>query len=191
MKLTNPFIMPPLKDLPKIFNVKETWANLQRRKHIKQLIDQQEEILNRWETLLNTAKSSDEWFVYDRIKEHNKILDRLRTTHMHLKNVYKDLKFMEQDNQATAPIRPRHTEYDIEAIKRIPIKEILQRNSIPIQNKRFFRLRQEKTPSCWIYEDQNRYWDFGTNEGGDVINLYQKITGQNFKDSLKDLSFYI
>ena len=55
-----------------------------------------------------------------------------------------------------------------------------------IRNK--FAIRNEKTPSCNYYPENNSYYDFGASEGGDSIDLYMKIYGCDFKEAVNSLS---
>jgi len=44
---------------------------------------------------------------------------------------------------------------------------------------------QEKTPSCFLYEDH--YHCFGCNEHGDVIDAHQKLNDVDFQTALDEL----
>ena len=73
--------------------------------------------------------------------------------------------------------------FDIPALKLIPIT-----NFVELDVRRTFSLRDEKTPSCHYYENENRWWDFGSDEGGDVIDLIMKLHDCNFIEACKYLS---
>lgn len=73
--------------------------------------------------------------------------------------------------------------YDLDTIKQIPIDTIVNVNSAG-----FFKLRDEKTPSCKWYKDKNTWHDFGSDEGGDNIDLMQKIHKCDFQTACKLLS---
>lgn len=45
-------------------------------------------------------------------------------------------------------------------------------------------VHNEKTPSCTIYHEQNRWHCFGCSEGGDVIDLVMKMHGHTFKEAI-------
>jgi hypothetical protein len=63
----------------------------------------------------------------------------------------------------------------LEIIRNIPIKTILNNYNIELIANKKFKVRREKTPSCWLYEKSNRYWDFGDNSGGSVIDLVMNL----------------
>lgn len=76
---------------------------------------------------------------------------------------------------------------DIDAIKKIPIEKILSIRGIQ-NNRGMFKVRNEKTPSCHFDKDKNLWIDYGSGEGGSVIDLYMKINNYNFKEAIKELS---
>ncbi|HBK35028.1 TPA: hypothetical protein DDZ01_03480 [Candidatus Uhrbacteria bacterium] len=45
----------------------------------------------------------------------------------------------------------------------------------------------EKTASFTVYSDQNRYWCFGCNQGGDVIHFIQSLHNYSFKEAVRYL----
>ena len=45
----------------------------------------------------------------------------------------------------------------------------------------------EKTPSFYLFTDSNRYYCFGCNEGGNVINLTMALFGIDFVNAVKML----
>jgi len=47
--------------------------------------------------------------------------------------------------------------------------------------------RSEKTPSFAVYPDSNTWFDFGTGEGGDVINFLMRYYDIDFKEALNEL----
>lgn len=44
---------------------------------------------------------------------------------------------------------------------------------------------REKTPSCFIYPESNRFHCFGCGESGDIISLTQYLYGVDFKDAVE------
>ncbi len=76
--------------------------------------------------------------------------------------------------------------FNLEAIKQIPIQEILEQRGIEIINN-FFKIRDEKTASTYIYEKSNTWHDFGSGEGGDNIALIMKLDNCNFIEACKKL----
>jgi hypothetical protein len=73
--------------------------------------------------------------------------------------------------------------YNIEAIKRIPIDSLVSVNAAG-----FFKIRDEKTPSCKYYKNENRWHDFGSDTGGDIIDLWRAINKCETSEALKALS---
>lgn len=186
--MNNPHIQPNRTELLKIFDVTPQWVNLQKRKHTLNQINTAETNLLKWQTLLNKTEPHEEWFVNDRIDVAIYYLTKLNNTLHFLRQQLKDIKEQVKDPTVKPKANPT---YDIEAIKQIPIRSILERHGIQITAYKKFKLRNEKTPSCWLYEDQNRYWDFGASQGGDNINLYQELNNCDFQQALKELSYYI
>jgi len=72
---------------------------------------------------------------------------------------------------------------DLERIKETPITDFVE-----VNRAGFFALRDERTPSCKYYADKNRWHDFGTGEGGTVIDLVMKLYDCSFKEAIKKLS---
>lgn len=81
--------------------------------------------------------------------------------------------------------------YDIVRLKRAPIKNVAEAFGIHTarasRNRLFIKLRAEKTPSCCLYLDTNSYYDFGSSEGGDVIDLVSKLNKCDFKSACRYL----
>jgi hypothetical protein len=72
--------------------------------------------------------------------------------------------------------------------------------SVPIENlvnQRFRKsgktlvglcpLHNEKSPSFYIYTDENRCWCFGCNQGGDAISFIRLLNGYSFKQAVQYL----
>lgn len=72
---------------------------------------------------------------------------------------------------------------DIYNAKQVPIKHYLNVE----KNKIKCPLHEERTPSFQIYERDNRWYCFGCNEGGDVIDLVQKLQNITFVEAVKNL----
>jgi|TARA_R110002167_G_scaffold102250_3_gene265438 hypothetical protein len=84
---------------------------------------------------------------------------------------------------------PQH--YDIEDIKaRVDIFELLQRRGIETKGSKpiLSPIRDERTPSFSIYQDGKRWKDFGSDEGGDVIDLEQVLCGVDKKEAIRSLA---
>lgn len=71
---------------------------------------------------------------------------------------------------------------------KIKIKDILVSSGIKIERGNFFKLRDERTPSCQFNDDLNLYYDFGAAKGGSVIDLYMVIHNCNNIEAIKNLS---
>lgn len=100
----------------------------------------------------------------------------------------KDNKLSNNDNYP----KDKRIEIDIDEIKRIPIRLILERAGIEILRNNFFKIRNEDTPSAQFNEDKNLWVDYGNaNQGGSVIDLYMKLYGVNVADAIKELSLYL
>lgn len=83
---------------------------------------------------------------------------------------------------------------NIEAAKQIPMYEVMEKLGFAFQkekgNNRWYLspFRNEKTPSFKVNQSINKFYDFGTEESGDVINLIQKLKGFSTADALEYLS---
>lgn len=77
----------------------------------------------------------------------------------------------------------KQPDFDLPTLKAIPIE-----NFVEITSSGTFSIREERTPSCHYYENTNRWHDFGTDEGGDVIDLVMKLHTLNFIEACKYLS---
>ena len=82
--------------------------------------------------------------------------------------------------------------YNVEELKEIPITEILAHLGYTGQRagqKRLcYKLRDnDKTPSFYVFEETNTFYDFGVNYGGDTIALIQWVFNCDFKEACKTL----
>lgn len=201
MQKHNPYIHPIRAKLLQIFNIKPTLANLQRRKHIKQLINEQELIIAKWETYLNTTRQEEDWFVNDKIKEAQQLKAKLEKKLHLLKVEYKRLKNTSHTtnttDQSSTQQKPTFIEYDKEAIRRIPISDILKqfghepKQTMQGREKYLCIFHNEKTPSLVVNLDANYAHCFGCDKSADVIEIYQKLAGVDFITSLKELNDYV
>lgn len=82
------------------------------------------------------------------------------------------------------------TQEQIDTAKSVPIEDVL--NSPLKRSGRNFvtlcPLHDEKTPSCHIYTETNRFWCFGCNKGGNPIDVLTARDGLNFKSAVLQLS---
>lgn len=141
-----------------------------RLRYLRHILKKEECTFNLCQHVLLTNYS--EWTELQLV-ESGKQLDMIRNK---IKNESNRLKF---------PGR-KAISYDIAAIKKIPINELVEVNSTG-----FFKVRNEKTPSCKWYRTENRWQDFGSGTGGDVIDLYAIINNCDTKTAMKELSSLI
>lgn len=82
--------------------------------------------------------------------------------------------------------------YDTNEIKsRISVWELLKKLGHDVTpTRRAFKspLREDKNPSFSVYADGRRWKDFGTGEGGTIIDLLKVATGCSTKDAIKELA---
>jgi hypothetical protein len=97
---------------------------------------------------------------------------------------------IERNQRTLSFLTSRHIEgrqpisYDIASIKQIPINTLVEVNSAG-----FFKVRDEKTPSCKWYKDENVWVDFGgDNRKHDNIDLYCILYKCDVKTALRELS---
>lgn len=82
---------------------------------------------------------------------------------------------------------------NLDNIRAIPIEDFMVSIGCEIENRTtsnfFFKppYRVEKTASLSVWKKKNRWKDFGTGEGGDIIELAQKIWNVNFKEAITRL----
>lgn len=81
------------------------------------------------------------------------------------------------------------TPNDLNEAKKLSIKDYLEYNNIKLMrsNTRFHCLSpitHENTPSFVVYPE-NRFWDYSSGTGGDVVTLIRLMEGYGFKDSIK------
>lgn len=86
------------------------------------------------------------------------------------------------------------TNIDVSAIKRISIVDMLSRSGIePVSirgTRAMYRspLRQDDSPSFGVDKVKNLWMDYGTGEGGSVIDLYMKMNDLSYIDAIKALA---
>lgn len=77
-----------------------------------------------------------------------------------------------------------YARFDVAQLKQIPIDRIVSVNAAG-----FFKVRDEKTPSCKWFKESNVWVDFGNdNRKHDVIDLVQLVEGLSFYDACKYLN---
>jgi hypothetical protein len=173
-----------LKKLSQIFNKPLSWCYGRQVIYIR---DQIEFIKNRLDTIIELAYSCDEseqWFIQDQIEELNEKLNRLEKRKYFLNKLIK----FNRDKEQGKPVKEEMISYDIETIKRVSIDRLVKVTSAGFFINNPFR--NERSPSNSLYwNKKNNTWrDFGSGEYGDVIDLYMKLNGCDFKEALRDLS---
>lgn len=81
--------------------------------------------------------------------------------------------------------------YDLDAIKRIPLKNIILKEPVSKAVKRWLYsspYRNEENASFVWYIDSNRWWDYGAGEGGTIIDLYMKLNDCDIKKAIYELN---
>lgn len=172
----------------------EDWfkKNLKERKACRADIKELELSLDYWSTSYISAPNETLWFITDRIDVVNYYLEKSRRKLFFLNQIYKERRAEEKSKKTGEPIlKPKFKTYNIERIKEIKIKTILDQAGVKIEGKNFFKLRNEKTASTHFNEDGNYWHDFGSGDGGDVISLYQKLHSCDFKTAIKELNYLI
>lgn len=82
--------------------------------------------------------------------------------------------------------------FNLKKIKAIPCGDIARKHGLNIKEKHgrlWGKLRpEEKTESFSINMEKNLWYDFGTGEGGSVIDLLMEIEGISFKEAINQLA---
>jgi hypothetical protein len=81
---------------------------------------------------------------------------------------------------------------DVKALKdRLDIVDIISREVELRQSGRTYKGRcsfhDDRSPSFVVYPEDQRWWCFACNEGGDVISFIQKIRNCSFREALTEL----
>lgn len=82
------------------------------------------------------------------------------------------------------------TQEQIDIAKSVPIEDVIN-NPLKRSGRNFVTLcplHGEKTPSCHIYTETNRFWCFGCNKGGNPIDVLTIRDGLDFKSAVSQLS---
>lgn len=82
--------------------------------------------------------------------------------------------------------------YDLEQLKQIPILQVV-RDFLGLEyvvrgGRHWCKAHSERTPSALLNEDRNTFYDFGTNQHGDVIELVSYVMNIERKDAIKVLA---
>lgn len=114
--------------------------------------------------------NGDSWFVQDQLVS---CLDLIQATERKRRHITRLLR---------SPTKLQQS-FDLYTLKQIPIDTFVE-----VSSRNTFKLRDEKTASCYWYKNTNRWQDFGTDEGGDVIDLVMKLNQCSFYEACKYLS---
>lgn len=163
---------------PLDFGITQEDADKMKLKYLKGELNFHEGKFNTYKEFLegNTHKES-EWYLYWMMEETNKVIDGIKKRIGYYKNS------KGKDN------------VDIDVIKSVPILEILRTYNIKLErtgNMRWkCKLRNENTASVCIYENTNSWSDFGTGEGGSVIDLVMFLENKSVFEAIKILKTYL
>lgn len=175
-------LKPHKDDLYETYDVDEEFAYKARRTNLKNQLNEIDEKICDSLKLLYKHKNKEipQWF----LEIEKEDIEKLKEKYYKLQNKIHWLK------QPYCPSGQNGQNFDLEKIKAVEIKQVLEHYNIEIINE-FFKLRDEKTASVKIYYDSNTYWDFGASEGGDNISLVMKLDDCNFQEALQTLNRYI
>lgn len=155
---------------PQDYGLTQDWAYRRRLLFLRNSLAPIKESLSIINKQLLTCSRSEQWFplMYwkDFDAKHQKIENNIRYVRALLSGAKEKYS------------------YDLVALKQIPIDTIVEVNSAG-----FFKLRDEKTPSCKWYKEKNTWHDFGSGEHGDVIDLIMKLNNCTFQEACRLLTF--
>lgn len=115
--------------------------------------------LSNWNEIVNEVNMLE-------VKEHQKLIEKyIKSVYFVTKRMYKEVE---------------DKSFDIERIKEVPIE-----NFVEVNNQWFFRIRDERTPSCKYYKDKNTWHDFGSGKWWDVISLIMEKDKVSFREACK------
>ena len=160
----------------RIFDVDNIFITKAKIKYLKSLVelleDKKDNVISR--SIL--ADSSSKWFFNKWITEIDEEINRRERSISFLK---KQLSNNEDDFKI---------EVSLDEIKsQIKIKNLLENAGVKIGGNNFFKIRNEDTPSAHFNEEKNMWHDFGSGEGGSVIDLYMKLYQKTLPEAIKEL----
>lgn len=100
---------------------------------------------------------------------------------------YQELLKSGKNNQDVATKPQGYKKYNLDEIKQIPIKTILDDLGYEKARNGMYNLRGENTASVKVYENTNSYYDFGSTNGGSVINLIKETQNLDTKEAINFL----
>ena len=158
----------------------------QKESQIKDLIEEEQEIMK---SILKHRRKEDKEFL-NIVKEHC-IANRKK-----LQKEYAGLRYRiylmknEQTSEKAAGSSRETTEAHIMQAKEIPITTLYGEQTRR-SGQRLYGLcpfHGEKQASFCIYEDQNKWWCFSCNSGGDIIDFVMKRDSIDFISAVKKLT---
>lgn len=91
-----------------------------------------------------------------------------------------------------SPEQKQSAFYDLDQLKQIPIlqvcRDFLGLECVVRGGRHWCKAHPERTPSALLNEDRNTFYDFGTQEHGDVIGLVAYVMNIERKDAIKVLA---
>lgn len=82
---------------------------------------------------------------------------------------------------------------DLDVLKQIPITDVLDEagfDYVPRPGGFKMSVRDERTPSCHIYTDNNSFFDYGSGRGGSVIDFVMYVMGCNLERAIMFLESF-
>lgn len=131
-------------------------------------------------------KNKSEIF-YDAYKREIENVEFLSQKKLEFDNKIKDIR----KKQFSPPSKTSSiNKNNIEDAKRYPIIELARSLGLFINRGNFSRclFHSEKTASMMLYSDTNTFYCYGCHKSGDVIDLYRKVTGESFVETIRKLT---
>ena len=169
-----------IKELSKLFKVPLSWCYKQQEINIVNQTTGVQDKISMFVKDIYECSPKSLWFVEDELNKANDKLNKLEKKKLWLDRMISNHKKAEETKVEYVP---KQADYNIEEIKQTPIDQIVKVNA-----HGFFAIRNEKTPSVKYYKNDNRWHDFGSQDGGDVIDLVQKLRDCTFREALEYLS---
>jgi len=159
---------------PSDFCISKDEADKMRAEYLRNEILECEEYESKMRSFFLKADNSQKWYI-----------------EMQLEEVGEELKKLKSKLYFTASKDYAKKSFDLEAIKQIPIQDIMDRPVYRSGSKRLKTLcinHNENTPSMYIFEDKNIAHCFGCGFHGSVIDVYMKLNSCSFVDACKSLA---
>ena len=152
-----------------------------RRRYLKSQLIYNKDNLDRFIGFYATALPNDLWYLDDVTNELKEICKKLKTSINWLTKRIKECNLPPEKQS-------KSKSYDLDMLRAIPIRQVLSNYNIKVNRAGFFKLRNERTPSAKIYDNNNNFYDFGSGEGGSVIDLIMILENIDFKEACNILS---